>query len=156
MTQQKGKKTINNEEILSALELVDLDHMIPALKAHIERTVFIAREVIVEFEVARKEKRKKTEQDEDGRKKRKLEDEIAVEENGDEGDTEVEKASEEGDSADDRDEQEEEVDEEEDVEGEVDAEEPEREGSELAVDMDEHDEISEGDDSDEALVEDSD
>ena len=38
LTQQKGKKTINNEEILSALEIVELDFMIPQLKAHIERT----------------------------------------------------------------------------------------------------------------------
>ena len=60
------------------MELVDLDHMIPALKAHIERTVFVALEVIVEFEIARKEKRKKTEQDEDGRKKRKLDEEVAA------------------------------------------------------------------------------
>lgn len=37
VTQQKGKKTINNEEILSALELVDFEHMIPSLKGHIER-----------------------------------------------------------------------------------------------------------------------
>ena len=65
--------------------------------------------LIVEFDIARKEKRKKAEQDEDGRKKRKLEDEIAVETNGDDdGDTEIEKVSEEGDSADDRDEQEDE------------------------------------------------
>ena len=37
VTQQKGKKTINNEEILAALELIDFEHMIPGLKGHIER-----------------------------------------------------------------------------------------------------------------------
>src|SRR2546430_14983042 len=94
--------------------------MIPALKAHIERTVFVALEVIVEFEIARKEKRKKTEQDEDGRKKRKLDEEVAVATIGDEGDTVIEKASEEGDSGDVRDEHVEEVVEEEDMDGEVD------------------------------------
>jgi len=38
ITQQKGKKTINNEEILSALEIAEFDMMIPQLKKHIERT----------------------------------------------------------------------------------------------------------------------
>ena len=37
VTQQKGKKTINNEEVLAALEIVELGAMIPLLKAHIER-----------------------------------------------------------------------------------------------------------------------
>jgi uncharacterized small protein (DUF1192 family) len=39
VTQQKGKKTINNEEILAALEIAELDFMIPQLKKHIERTI---------------------------------------------------------------------------------------------------------------------
>ena len=43
-----------------------------------------------------------------------MEDEVAVEANGDDGDTEIEKASEEGDSADDRDEHEEEHDDDDD------------------------------------------
>jgi len=38
VTQQKGKKTINNEEILSALEITEFDMMIPMLKEHIKRT----------------------------------------------------------------------------------------------------------------------
>jgi uncharacterized small protein (DUF1192 family) len=38
ITAQKGKKTINNDEVLAALEIVELDMMIPQLKAHIERT----------------------------------------------------------------------------------------------------------------------
>ena len=37
VTQQKGKKTINNEEILTALEITEFDMMIPQLKKHIER-----------------------------------------------------------------------------------------------------------------------
>ena len=123
----KGKKTINNEEILAALEIAEFDMMIPQLKKHIERDLlYEIIELMVEFEVTRREKRKKTEQDEDGRKKRKLEgdiaDEVAVETNGDDGDTEIEKATEDGDSADERDEPEE-HDEEDEVEGEIEVEE---------------------------------
>jgi uncharacterized small protein (DUF1192 family) len=43
ITQQKGKKTINNEEILSALEIAEFDMMIPQLKKHIERTSPVIR-----------------------------------------------------------------------------------------------------------------
>ena len=115
---------------------------------------------MVEFEVTRREKRKKAEQDEDGRKKRKLEgdiaDEIAVEANGDDGDTEIEKATEDGDSVDERDEPEE-HDEEYDVEGDIEVEEErEGEGESLAIDMEENEEESNGEETDEALIEDSD
>lgn len=115
---------------------------------------------MVEFEVARREKRKKADQDEDGRKKRKLEggvaDEAVVEANGDEGDTELEKVTDDGDSVDERDEPEEDQDEEDGAEEELDAEEQEGEGDSVAVDMEENEEDTDGEESDEALAEDSD
>jgi len=39
VTQQKGKKTINNEEVLSALDIIEFDEIMgPQLRKHIERT----------------------------------------------------------------------------------------------------------------------
>lgn len=159
MVQQKGKKTISNDEVLSALEIIDFDFMTPQLKAHIERIFFRHSVLISEFEVARREKRKKMEQDEDGRKKRKVDgkitNEVLVEVNGEDRDTEAENPSEEGDSGYEREEPEE-RDEEDDGEGEIDAEEPEGEDESVTIDMEENDEESEEEDSDEALAEDSD
>ena len=41
ITQQKGKKTINNEEVLSALDIIEFDGIMgPQLRKHIERTLF--------------------------------------------------------------------------------------------------------------------
>jgi DNA polymerase epsilon subunit 3 len=156
VTQQKGKKTINNEEILAALDIVELNWMVPHLQKHIERGCPVAVfQLIIEFEVVRREKRKKAEQDEDGRKKRKVEgelaDEIAVETNGDDGDTEIEKATEDGETGDERDEHEEEHDEEDEVEGEIEAEEESH-----IVDMERDEQNSDGEETDEALAEDSD
>jgi uncharacterized small protein (DUF1192 family) len=37
VTQQKGKKTINNDEVLEALKITEFDMMIQPLMAHIER-----------------------------------------------------------------------------------------------------------------------
>jgi hypothetical protein len=132
---------------LSALEIVEFDNIIPQLKTHIERATTSSMELIIEFEVTRREKRKKNEADEDGRKKRKLDEEIAVEINGDEGDTEIEKGSDDGESVD-----EQEDHEEDDEGGEIEGDE-QGEGDSLGIDVEEE---SEEEDFDEALAEDSD
>ena len=163
ITQQKGKKTINNEEVLAALEVAEFDYMIPQLRSHIERIPPLTSSTVLttEFDVARKEKRKKVEQDEQERKKRKIEgdaaDEIAVETNGDDGETEIEKATEDGESVDEVDEPEEEAEEEDDADGDIDEEEPEvePEGENFVIDIGESEEDPE-EEYDEALDEDSD
>jgi len=38
VTRERGKKTINNDEVLEALEIAEFGMMIPQLKQHIERT----------------------------------------------------------------------------------------------------------------------
>lgn len=140
---------------------MELDAIIPQLKAHIERMYVTCKILNLDFEVARREKRKKAAEDEEGRKRRRLEGEgngdVSIRTNGDDGDTEVEKNSEDGESADERDEHDDHDDAEADLEDAEGEDEPEVGAESLGIiDMEEHDEKSDGGESDEALAEDSD
>ena len=41
VTRDKGKKTINNEEVLEALKMIEFDSIIPVLREQIERIIFL-------------------------------------------------------------------------------------------------------------------
>jgi hypothetical protein len=158
VTATRGKKTINNDEVLAALRMADFESMVPVLEEQIERmSPGWIMALMVEFAVARKEKRRKGEEGEEGRKKRRVESgsgEISIDVSREEerheeedADTEVEEHDEEGEQEGDGAEEEEEEEEEEERGG---------RGEEIVIDMTQNEVLTEGEEYDEALAEDSD